>query len=83
MSRRRALVLALMAVLLTAAIGTATAAVPPEKLALMPLPKEAYGVQAKTFGLDRDESGVVDNVRSAADTSDPTDTGKTSRSRAA
>jgi len=32
-----------MAVLLTTAVGTATAAVPPEKLALMPLPKEAYG----------------------------------------
>jgi hypothetical protein len=59
-----------------ASTGAATAAVPPEKLALMPLPKNAYGYQAKSFGLDRDESGVVDNARSAADTSDPTDTGK-------
>jgi hypothetical protein len=76
-SRRRALALVIIAVALTASSGIATAAVPPEKLALMPLPKAAYGAQAKTFGLDRDESGVVDNVRSAADTSDPTDTGKT------
>jgi hypothetical protein len=75
-SRRRALVLALIAGALTASTGVATAAVPPEKLALMPLPKAAYGQQASSFGLDRDESGVVDNVRSAADTSDPTDTGK-------
>src|SRR5262245_30543228 len=43
----------------------------------MPLPKNAYGAQAQSFGLDRDESGIVDNARSAADTSDPTDTGKT------
>ena len=65
-----------IAVALAASTGAATAAVPPEKLALMPLPKPAYGDQASSFGLDRDESGVVDNARSAADTSDPTDTGK-------
>jgi hypothetical protein len=63
-------------VALTASAGTATAAVPREKLALMPLPKAVYGEQAQSFGLDRDESGIVDNARSAADTSDQTDTGK-------
>ena len=76
MSRRRALALVTIALALTASTGVASAAVPPEKLALMPLPKTAYGDQAASFGLDRDESGVVDNARSAADTSDPTDTGK-------
>ena len=76
MSWRRALALVTIAVALAASTGAATAAVPPEKLALMPLPKAAYGDQASSFGLDRDESGVVDNARSAADTSDPTDTGK-------
>src|SRR5262245_40978195 len=64
------------AVAVLASTGVATASVPPEKLALMPLPKSAYGEQASSFGLDVDESGVVDNARSAADTSDPTDTGK-------
>src|SRR5262245_16070612 len=64
------------AVAVLASTGVATAAVPPEKLALMPLPKSAYGDQASSFGLDVDDSGVVGNARSAADTSDPTDTGK-------
>src|SRR5262249_19910828 len=76
-SRRRALVLAMIAVTVTATTGVATADVSPDQLALMPLPKEAYGNQAMSFELDRGESGVVDNARSAADTSDPSDTGKT------
>ena len=76
MSRRRALVLSLCVAAAAASSGIATAAVPPEKLALMPLPKTAYGDPAKSFGLNVDESGVVDNARSAADTSDPRDTGK-------
>src|SRR3954452_7033489 len=75
-SRRRALVLVLIGVALAASTGAATAAVPQEKLALMPLPQTAYGDQAVSFGLDVSESGIVDNARSAADTSDPTDTGK-------
>jgi hypothetical protein len=76
MSSRRALAFGILAVFSAASAGTAAAAVPPEKLALMPLPKTAYGIQAKSFRLNVSESGVVDNVRSAAYTSDPTDTGK-------
>src|SRR5262245_18515933 len=75
-SSRRALAIGVVAVAFAASTGVATGAVPHEQLALMPLPKTAYGAQARSFGLDLDESGVVDNARSAADTSDPTDTGK-------
>ena len=76
-SRRRALVLATDRGALTAATGTATAAVPPEKLALMPLP------EGRPTATRRSRSGST-ATRAASSTTRarpptraiPTDTGK-------
>ncbi len=53
--------------------AAASAAIPPAKLALMPLPLAAYGADAARLTFAPDESGAVDNKRAAATSIDRSD----------
>jgi hypothetical protein len=57
----------------SAARGLPSAAIPASKLGLMPLPLTSFDSEAAPLRLDQDESGVSDNAKAAADSTDRTD----------